>query len=71
MVGINWDDNMLSWSAGLKDYDGVWAKHWYPSVLNSTSFKPESNKHIKLSDNEKRIVELAMPIYDELYGNSI
>ncbi len=71
IVGLEWDDNMLSWSSGFKDYDGVWAKHWYPSVLNSTSFKPETNKQIKLSDNEKRIVDLAMPIYEELYESSI
>ena len=62
---------MLSWSTGLKEYDGVWAKHWYLSVLNSTSFMPESKKHIELSENEKRIVDLAMPIYEELYRNSI
>ena len=71
IVGLQWDEKMLSWSAGLKDYDGVWAKHWYPSVLNSTSFKPESKKQINLSDNEKTIVDRAMPIYEELYKNSI
>ena len=56
IVGLEWDEKMLSWSTGLKYYDGVWAKHWYPSVLNSTSFKPESKKQINLSDNEKTIV---------------
>ena len=71
IVGLDWDEKMLSWSTGLKDYDGVWAKHWYPSVLNSTSFKPESKKQINLSDNEKTIVDRAMPIYEELYKNSI
>mgnify|MGYP001201489933 FL=1 len=71
IVGLEWDEKMLSWSTGLKDYDGVWAKHWYPSVLNSTSFKPESKKQINLSDNEKTIVDRAMPIYEELYKNSI
>jgi len=71
IVGLEWDEKMLSWSTGLKYYDGVWAKHWYPSVLNSTSFKPESKKQINLSDNEKTIVDRAMPIYEELYKNSI
>ena len=71
IVGLEWDEKMLSWSTGLKDYDGVWAKHWYPSVLNSTSFKPESKKQINLSDNEKTIVDRAMPIYEELYKDSI
>ena len=71
IIDIEWDNNMLKWSAGLKEYDGIWAKHWYPSVMNSTSFKPETNNSIKLSDNEKRIVELAMPIYEELYKRAI
>ena len=71
IVGLEWDEKMLSWSTGLKDYDGVWSKHLYPSVLNSTSFKPESKKQINLSDNEKTIVDRAMPIYEELYKDSI
>ena len=71
IIDIEWDNNMLEWSAGLKDYDGIWAKHWYPSVMNSTSFKPDTNNSIKLSDNEKRIVDLAMPIYEELYKRAI
>ena len=62
---------MLEWSSGIKDYDGVWASHWYPSVMNSTNFKPEDIKDINLSDDENRIVEKAMPMYEELYGYSI
>ena len=70
-IGIPFVDEMLSWPLGPRKSDGVWAKHWYPSVMNSTSFKPETNNSIKLSDNEKRIVELAMPIYEELYKRAI
>ena len=62
---------MLQWSSGIKNYDGVWASHWYPSVMNSTSFEPEEIKEITLSDNEKRIVEKAMPIYEDLCQYSI
>ena len=71
LVGIGWDLNMLQWSSGIKNYDGVWASHWYPSVMNSTSFEPEEIKEITLSDNERRIVEKAMPIYEELNQYSI
>ena len=62
---------MLTWEPGLKEYDGIWASHWYPSVEKSTSFNPETNVEIKLGDNEKRIVDKAMPIYEELLSNSI
>ncbi len=39
-VGIAFDDAMLSWEAGLRETDGVWAKHWYASVAESTGFAP-------------------------------
>jgi hypothetical protein len=71
LADIQWDKDMLQWSSGIKDYDGIWASHWYPSVVNSTSFKPEEPRELILSDNEKRIVEKAMPIYEDLYKHSI
>ena len=66
-VKIPWDIRMLEWEPGLKKYDGVWAKHWYSSVMNSSSFKPIDKKEIFLNENEKKIVKKAMPIYEELY----
>ena len=70
-INIPWDDKMLKWEPGLKEYDGIWASHWYPSVAKSNSFNPETDIEIKLSDNEKRIADKAMPIYEELLSNSI
>ena len=52
-------------------YDGVWASHWYKSVIDSDSFTPEIKRDITLTDDEKRIVDMAMPIYVELLENSI
>lgn len=37
---IPWDDNMLSWEAGARPEDGVWAPHWYTNVHRSTGFGP-------------------------------
>ena len=71
ILNIDWDESMLEWSPGIEDYDGVWANHWYTSVKNSDSFRPEENKEITLSDSEKKIVDKAMPIYDELFKYSI
>jgi hypothetical protein len=31
---------MLSWPAGPRDSDGVWAPYWYDSVHASTGFAP-------------------------------
>lgn len=33
---------MLSWPAGPKPYDGVWAPHWYGNVHRSTGFERQA-----------------------------
>ncbi len=37
-LGIAFDPAMLSWPAGPRSDDGVWAPHWYASVDTSTRF---------------------------------
>lgn len=37
-LGIAYTDAMLSWPAGRKPEDGVWAPHWYDAVWQSTGF---------------------------------
>lgn len=37
-VGVPFDPAMLSWEAGPKPEDGVWAEHWYANVWRSTGF---------------------------------
>ena len=33
-------EEMLAWPPGRRPTDGVWAKHWYASVEESTGFRP-------------------------------
>lgn len=64
-IKIDWDSKMLKWSSGIKEYDGVWAEHWYPSVKNSEFFKPLTiKKEYNFTDKEKRIIDQATPIYE-------
>ncbi|HSF94012.1 MAG TPA: HAD family hydrolase [Thermohalobaculum sp.] len=37
-LGVPFDPAMLSWPAGPRDSDGVWAAHWYGRVNRSTGF---------------------------------
>ncbi len=39
-LGVTFDSNMLSWPAGPRPTDGVWARYWYGSVWESTGFGP-------------------------------
>ncbi|MFT7286968.1 MAG: hypothetical protein ACI87W_001077 [Halieaceae bacterium] len=38
VLGIPFDESMLSWPPGARDSDGVWAPHWYNAVWESTGF---------------------------------
>jgi len=41
-LGLPFDEAMLSWPAGPRDTDGVWAPHWYAGVEASTGFATRS-----------------------------
>jgi hypothetical protein len=32
-------ESMLSWPPGLRETDGIWAKHWDSEVATSTRFR--------------------------------
>lgn len=63
---ISFDERMLSWPAGPRDSDGIWAKHWYANVEQSTGFAPYTERSITLDKDQQRIAELCEPFYDEL-----
>lgn len=70
-LGISFDHNMLSWPAGRRDSDGVWATHWYHSVEESTEFAPFQNKALNLSDEQMKVVEEVMPSFLALQKRKI
>ena len=37
-IGIDYTERMLSWPAGGRPEDGVWAAHWYGAIHKSTGF---------------------------------
>ena len=43
-IGVEFMEEMLSWPAGLRETDGVWAKHWYCEVATSTGFRKPSER---------------------------
>jgi len=40
-INIDFDEAMLSWTAGAREADGVWAKYWYANVHKSTGFSKQ------------------------------
>ena len=37
-LGVAFTAEMLSWPPGLRETDGIWAKHWYDKVKETTGF---------------------------------
>lgn len=66
-LGIAFLPQMLHWSAGQRQTDGVWAKYWYDSVWKSTGFMPYQEKTLNLSEHMKEVVKMAQPHYQVLY----
>lgn len=72
-LGIAFDAAMLSWPAGRRASDGVWAPHWYHAVEASTGFgppKPEATL-ADLPAPLARIAEAADPWYRRLAAHRI
>ena len=66
-LGIPFDETMLSWPAGRRDSDGVWAPHWYQSVEGSTGFRPPAEQQVILTPAQQEQVEACAPHYQTLW----
>lgn len=65
-IGLAFDPAMLSWEAGRRDFDGVWAAHWYGAVHRSTGFAGPEGALPELTGELQDLAEEAMPFYQEL-----
>lgn len=65
-LGIHFTERMLSWPAGLRDTDGVWAPHWYATVWASTGFEPWHARELRLHGDAARVAEQCQPAYEKL-----
>lgn len=70
-LGIGYDPAMLSWRAGPRDTDGVWAPHWYAAVQASTGFGRPDPAPATVPDRLRGLVERAQPYYDELAAHRL
>lgn len=67
VAGVAFDEAMLSWPAGPRSSDGVWAPAWYENVMASTGFgPPPSHGSIELPDRLESVASEAAEIYAEL-----
>lgn len=65
-LGLHFTEAMLSWPAGPKPYDGVWAPHWYNAVHRSTGFEDPEGALPDLPPEYQRLADQALPYYERL-----
>lgn len=63
---LRFEDAMLTWPAGPKPEDGVWAPHWYDSVHRSTGWQPYVAKDVPLLDGVVAAYEQSLVLYEQL-----
>ncbi len=68
---VPFTETMLSWPPGPRATDGIWAKHWYSAVLESTSFQPYRPKSESAPLHLQDLLEQAQQIYQQLYQHRL
>lgn len=70
-VGIPFDESMLTWQAGARPEDGIWAKHWYHAVHQSTGFQPYTEKTAPMPAHLQPLLAECLPHYERLAAHVI
>jgi hypothetical protein len=66
-LGVPYLPVMLSWPAGPRASDGVWAPAWYDAVERSTGFAPpDGQAPPELPESLRAIADSARPYYEAL-----
>jgi Sulfotransferase domain len=74
---VPFTDRMLWWPAGRRDSDGIWARHWYDRVEQSTGFEvpaarmPEAVAAEPLPPAVAEIAAQCRPLYERLRAHRL
>jgi len=70
-LGIAFTDRMLTWPAGPRASDGIWAPHWYATVWKSTGFEPSRDRDVTLDGDAKRVSDACREDYAYLRAHRL
>jgi len=70
-LGIPFTNKMLKWPKGRRKSDGIWGKHWYNAVEQSTSFQAYQKKDENIPVEYTAIYEESIEFYLQLYNQRI
>ncbi len=70
-LGLPFEERMLQWQAGPRPEDGVWAKHWYAAVHQSTGFQPYRESGEPVPASLQPLLDECLPYYRRLAAHAI
>jgi hypothetical protein len=70
-IGVPFEPSMLVWKSGLHETDGIWARHWYGNVSESTGFGDYRPKTGEVPAEHQELLKLCQELYDELAKHKI
>lgn len=70
-LGVSFSDAMLSWPAGPRTSDGVWAPHWYAAVERSTGFTPYVEAAPEIPATHRDVLAQCEQLYAVLYASRL
>lgn len=70
-LDIPFDEAMLSWPAGPRSTDGVWAAHWYANVEHSTAFQAPPARARALPVRLEELLEVCRTPYETLHAHRL
>ena len=71
-LGVPFTPRMLSWPAGRRASDGIWARHWYERVERSTGFEPAEAADLpRLTGRLAELQARCRPLYEKLRAHRL
>ena len=70
-LNIDFSTKMLKWPKGKTNDFGIWYKHWYHDIINSTEFAITKNIIKDVPKNYEKIYMESLNIYDHMNQYSI
>ena len=63
---LPFEEEMLRWPQGPKEFDGIWASEWYKNVHQTTEFRPHRPKPGPFPSELRALLEDCLPYYAKL-----
>jgi hypothetical protein len=70
-LGVAYTGDMLAWSPGPRDTDGVWGPHWYASVYASSGFGPYQAKGEDVPSHLRSVLQECESLYAGLAAHRL